>query len=138
MWRRDVDHWVDLVAWQHAESLLWRIGWTLAFLAIGDYAQEFVPGPMSGGTFQPDIPRFRSYELLRGADGNVDTTTADYAQWPALDGAPLDSAGKPLLIGDKTIWSYLAVLDATAFSLNLFWKWPVLPAAEALAEQIEW
>jgi flagellar biosynthetic protein FlhB len=29
-----------MVAWQHAETLLWRIGWALAFLALGDYAWQ--------------------------------------------------------------------------------------------------
>jgi len=68
--------------------------------AIGEYSQEFTPGPMVGGTFQPDIPSFKSYKILRG-----NTTSADYLNWPVADGAPTDSLGNPMLLGDATIWS---------------------------------
>jgi flagellar biosynthetic protein FlhB len=30
-----------VVAWQHAETLLWRVGWTLLFLAIADYGLQW-------------------------------------------------------------------------------------------------
>lgn len=68
--------------------------------AIGEYSQEFVPGPMAGGTFQPDAPEFRNYRIDRG-----NTTSSDYLSWPVSQGAPLDSLGNPLLLGDATIWS---------------------------------
>ncbi len=68
--------------------------------AIGEYSQEFVPGPMLNGTFQPDAPEFRNYRIERGI-----TTSADYINWPVAQGAPLDSLGNPLLLGDATIWS---------------------------------
>jgi len=32
-------------------------------LAIGEYSQEFTPGPMAGGTFQPDVPEYRNYRI---------------------------------------------------------------------------
>lgn len=69
-------------------------------VAVGEYSQEYTPGPMAGGTFQSDLPRFKSYKIERG-----NTTSADYLNWPAQDGAPLDSLGNPLLLGDATIWS---------------------------------
>ncbi|TMQ47305.1 MAG: hypothetical protein E6K71_10310 [Candidatus Eisenbacteria bacterium] len=69
-------------------------------VAVGEYAQEFVPGPMLGGTFQPDQPAFKSYKIERG-----NTTSPDYLNWPVSQGAPLGKDGKPLLLGDVTIWS---------------------------------
>jgi len=69
-------------------------------VALGEYSQEYVPGPMMNGTYQPDQLRFRSYKILRG-----NTTSQDYLEWPVQDGAPLDGAGNPLLLGDATIWS---------------------------------
>ena len=60
-------------------------------VAVGEYSQEYTPGPMAGGTFQSDLPRFKSYKIERG-----NTTSADYLNWPAQDGAPLDSLGNPL------------------------------------------
>src|SRR6266446_6090358 len=72
----------------------------LVRVAVGEYAQEFVPGPMLNGTFQPDQPAFKSYKIERG-----NTTSPDYLNWPVSQGAPLDKDGKPLLLGDATIWS---------------------------------
>jgi hypothetical protein len=69
-------------------------------IAIGEYSQEYVPGPMRNGTFVPDEPRFRNYRITRG-----DTTSEDYLTWPSIDGAPVDATGHPLLHGDATIWS---------------------------------
>ncbi len=68
--------------------------------AIGEYSQEFVPGPMLNGTFQPDGSAFKNYRIDRGS-----TTSSDYLNWPVDQGAPLDSLGNPLLLGDATIWS---------------------------------
>jgi hypothetical protein len=69
-------------------------------LAIGEYSQEYVPGPMQNGTFIPDQLRFRNYRIDRG-----NTTSQDYLEWPASDGAPVDGTGHPLLHGDAMIWS---------------------------------
>jgi PKD repeat protein len=69
-------------------------------VAIGEYSQEFVPGPMLNGTFQPDMDRFRVYKIYRG-----DTGTLDYADWPVVDGAPTNEYGEPLYLGDVHAWS---------------------------------
>jgi len=69
-------------------------------IATGQYLQAFVPGPMRDGTFQPDQADFKSYKIERG-----NTTSPDYLNWPTSQGAPLDKDGKPLLLGDVTIWS---------------------------------
>lgn len=68
--------------------------------AIGEYSQEFVPGPMLGGTFQPDQPAFRNYRVERGGAGY-----SDYLLYAVPQGAPVDAQGDPLLYGDVTIWS---------------------------------
>ena len=69
-------------------------------LAIGEYSQEFTPGPMAGGTFQSDVPDFRNYRIERGGVGY-----ADYLANAVPQGAPVDNLGDPLLLGDATIWS---------------------------------
>ena len=68
-------------------------------VAVGEYSQEFVPGPMRNGTFLPDQPRFRNFKIFRG-----NTTSFDYVNWPVEDGAPVDGAGKPALLGDVMTW----------------------------------
>ncbi|MCK4857821.1 MAG: hypothetical protein KAT58_07640, partial [candidate division Zixibacteria bacterium] len=72
-------------------------------LAQAEYSSEFQPGPMVGGTYEPDWAdnRYRCYKVNRGdTDAN-----ADYAEWPVADGAPVDENGDPLILGDQMIWS---------------------------------
>jgi hypothetical protein len=69
-------------------------------VAVGEYSQEFTPGPMAGGTYQPDVPAFRNFRIERGGVGY-----AEYLAEAVPQGAPLDSLGNPLLFGDATIWS---------------------------------
>jgi len=77
-------------------------------IAVGEYSQEYSPGPMANGTFQPDNARFKNYKIIRG-----NTTDADYLNWPVQDGAPVDSTGAPLLLGDAMIWSVYNDADPT-------------------------
>ncbi len=69
-------------------------------MAIGEYSQEYTPGPMAGGTFQSDVPAFKNYRIERGGVGY-----ADYLANAVAQGAPVDGVGDPLLLGDATIWS---------------------------------
>ena len=69
-------------------------------LAIGEYSQEFGPGTMQNGGPVPDDPRFRNWRITRG-----NTSSFDFLNWPAGDGAPVDAAGAPALSGDDMIWS---------------------------------
>jgi len=69
-------------------------------VALGEYSQEFVPGPMVNGTFQTDSPRFKNYKIVYN-----NTTSEDYLNWPADQGAPVDSTGAPALLGQAMIWS---------------------------------
>ena len=78
-------------------------------VAMGEYSQEFVPGPMVNGTFQTDSPSFKNYKILRG-----DTTSSDYLNWPADQGAPVDSLGAPALLGEAMIWSVYNDADPAA------------------------
>src|SRR5712671_709220 len=69
-------------------------------VAIGEYSQEYVPGPMAGGTFQSDQPDFKNFRFDRSST----LTGSDLAAYTA-QGGPLDSLGNPQLLGDATIWS---------------------------------
>ena len=81
--------------------------------AVAEYSQEFAPGPMLNGTFQVDQAAFKNYRLERG-----NTASSDYLNWPSApapagQGAPLDSLGNPLLLGDLTLWSAYNDADAS-------------------------
>jgi hypothetical protein len=66
---------------------------------------------MANGTFQSDDARFKNYKIVRG-----DTASADYLNWPADLGAPIDSTGAPALLGDAMIWSVYNDADPNAHS----------------------
>ena len=82
-------------------------------IAVGEYSQEFTPGPMAGGTFSPTSNAFRSYKIVRG-----NTTSADYLSWPVGQGAPVDSTGAPALLGDVMIWSVYNDADPNSHTNN--------------------
>ena len=69
-------------------------------VAIGEYSQEYTPGPMAGGTFQSDQPGFKNFRF----DRSQTLTGTDLADYIA-QGGPSDSLGNPQLLGDATIWS---------------------------------
>jgi len=82
-------------------------------VALGEYSQEYVPGPMRDGLFLPDAPSFRNWEIERGV-----TTSFDFLNWPAQDGAPVDASGAPKLSGDDMIWSVYNDADPSFHTSN--------------------
>ena len=75
-------------------------------VAMAEFAQEFWPGPMSGGTFIADADTVSSYRVYKlYADSLAGNPNQDYAEWPTADGAPVDRDGHPLSMGDQTLWS---------------------------------
>lgn len=78
--------------------------------AVAEYNAEFVPGPMIGGGPSPDDPSFHVYKIDR-MSGPGDP---DYDQWPVDQGAPADEFGKPLLMGDQTLWAVFNDADPAA------------------------
>jgi len=72
-------------------------------IAIAEYSDEYVPGTMAGGTYQPDGPSFRVYKLY--VDSLESNPNDDYLNWPVDQGAPVDELGKPELLGDQMLWT---------------------------------
>lgn len=72
-------------------------------VAIAEYEDEYVPGPMANGTYQTDRPEFRVYKLYKDSLGN--NPNADYLQWPVDQGAPIDEFGNPKMLGDQMLWT---------------------------------
>lgn len=73
----------------------------IVHVTAGSFTQEYNPGVIREGcTWDPiDDPAHKVYKITRG-----DTTSYDYINWPKELGAPVDSLGRPLLIGDQTLW----------------------------------
>jgi len=73
-------------------------------VTVAEYSSEYVPGSMMAGSYDPNYldSKYRVYKLYR--DSMTSNPNVDYLQWPADQGAPLDSAGNPMLLGDQTTW----------------------------------
>ena len=85
-------------------------------VSVAEYSTQFVPGPMANTTFQPDNPSFRVYKLYRDSMGT--NPNQDYLQWPVTQGAPVDGHGKPLLLGDQTLWTVYNDADPSRHTNN--------------------
>ena len=85
-------------------------------VAVAQFGHEFVPGPMSDGTFMPDDPSFRVYKLY--SDSLEDNPNADYLNWPVDQGAPVDEYGRPRMLGDQMLWSVFNDADSAAHAVK--------------------
>ena len=79
---------------------------------ISEYEDEYVPGPMSGGTYQTDRPEFKVYKLY--SDSLANNPNDDYTNWPEDQGAPVDEFGAPAMIGDQMCWAVFNDADAAS------------------------
>jgi hypothetical protein len=81
-------------------------------VAMGEYVPEYAPGPMVGGTYVPDQMQFHNYRIEKGGAGYP-----AYLADAVPQGAPLDTLGNPLLLGDALIWSVFNDADP-AYHIN--------------------
>jgi hypothetical protein len=82
-------------------------------LAGSENNSNYTPGPMDALTHKPANPsdsKYRVYKIVRG-----DTISWDYQHWPSSLGAPVQSDGKPLLLGDQTLWCVYNCADSTQY-----------------------
>jgi hypothetical protein len=70
-------------------------------VTVGWYQTEYSPGPIdeNGQWADPADSLHRVYKLVRG-----DTSSYDYRNWPSDLGAPVNQNGKPLIVGEQTLW----------------------------------
>jgi hypothetical protein len=86
---------------------------------VSEYDDEYVPGPMAGGTYQTDTPAFRIYKLF--GDSLADNPSADYLNWPIDQGAPykvVEGDTVPEMLGDQMLWAVFNDADTTAHGNN--------------------
>jgi hypothetical protein len=76
--------------------------------ACADYNVEYQPGVIlpDGKPDNPDLEKYRIYKIKPGDSANPTDPNynPDYAEWPVAYGAPVNATGKPLILGDQTIW----------------------------------
>jgi hypothetical protein len=85
-------------------------------VTVSEYASEYVPGPMAGGTFQTDRPEFKVYKIY--SDSTETNPNGDWLNWPTGQGAPLDDFGNPRLLGDQTLWTVYNDADPLSHDVN--------------------
>jgi hypothetical protein len=83
-------------------------------VAVAQYSAEYVPGPMEGGTYQPDNSGFQVYKIWNGNGPD----SPDYANWPVSQGAPVDAYGNPLNLGVQTLWTVFNDADSAMHSCS--------------------
>ena len=118
--------------------------------AVAEYSYEYDAGPILAGGVpaNPEDQQYRMYKIRRGDNAS---NSADYANWPVEDGAPVDADGNPLVLGDMTVWCVFNEADPsvhvnmnapplgvevqmTAFAFNrsdalgsvIFYKWKII------------
>ncbi len=88
-------------------------------IVISEYDSEYVPGPMSGGTFMPDAAEFKVYKLYADSlANNPNQAYLDYMTYGPALGAPfweedtyddegnlIGEAGEPRIYGDQFLWA---------------------------------
>lgn len=90
--------------------------------AAAEYSSEFVPGKIIAGVADDsEDPRYKWYKITRA---DLSNPGSDYLNWPVADGAPVDSLGNPLLMGDITMWCVYNDMDAAAHA-NIFSSAPI-------------
>jgi hypothetical protein len=70
--------------------------------AVASYGTEFQAGPIINGT--PADPRNNRYRVYKISAGDNAGTNADYDEWPADLGAPVNSDGTPKILADQTLF----------------------------------
>jgi len=89
-------------------------------VSLAEYAHTYWPGPMVGSAPLPDADtdsQYHVYKIFKALwdqgfysaprplnDPEQQKLWDDYRNWPVTDGAPVDCAGTPLIIGDQTTW----------------------------------
>ena len=71
-------------------------------VALAEYAMDWAPGPMSGGTYRADLPEFRVYRV----SANDTTGAGAWMTYAVPQGAPTSAGGTaPLVLGSQTTWA---------------------------------
>ena len=79
---------------------------TDTLVALAEFTSDFWPGPMTGGTFDPDadtVSAYRVYKLY--SDSMASNPNLDYLEWPSAHGAPVNGLGQPVCMGDQMLWA---------------------------------
>ncbi len=79
-------------------------------VTVAIYSDEYVPGPMRNGTFEPDQPQYRVFKLFGDSlVANPNQDYLDYLKYAIAQGAPfkVTPAGDtiPDMKGDQMCWS---------------------------------
>ena len=88
-------------------------------VAVAEYEDEYVPGPMKDSTFMEDRPEFKVYKLY--SDSLESNPNADYLNWPVNQGAPykvVDGDTVPDMIGDQMLWAVFNDADPAQHGNN--------------------
>lgn len=85
--------------------------------AVAEFSYDYLPGYVDnlGNPQGADDPLYRTYLIERG-----DTMSADYQNWPVNQGAYVNGAGRPFMLGTQTMfYSYTDAYPHSSGSTSL-------------------
>ncbi len=71
---------------------------------VAEFSYDFTPGQFKNNAFY-DATIDSVYKVYKIQKGDSNSSNPDYANWPVSQGAPVDATGKPLLLGDQTLYT---------------------------------
>src|SRR5207244_12434955 len=83
--------------------------------AMADFGSEYTPGLIDAAGNATDVPGTnQTYYVYKISQDDLRQPGRDYLNWPVSQGAPLNSEGNPLLIGDQTLYcTFYAAYEGT-------------------------
>ncbi|MCP4580686.1 MAG: hypothetical protein GY839_03665, partial [candidate division Zixibacteria bacterium] len=79
---------------------------------MAGYSRQYTPGGIEVSADVVDNERFKVYKINKGDNQE----NPDWLNWPVDLGAPTDIDGKPLVLGDQTLWDVYNDVDSVLHS----------------------
>ena len=114
---------IDPLKWDQTQSIVFDQGpWIIGKVndkpaaGIAYWGTSYMPGPIIDGrpglSVRPqDASRYHPYAISTHSS----SSDPDVLNWPADLGAPLDTSGKPRILGNELVWSVFNAADSTAY-----------------------
>ncbi|MFA6470324.1 MAG: hypothetical protein WCW35_15630, partial [Bacteroidota bacterium] len=101
------------VVFDHGLTIIGKMNDTLRAL-VNHWYSPFSPGPIIDGlpAIQSPMRDTLRYKLYKISRSDTVESNPDFKNWPADLGAPDDTAGRPILYGDQTVWSIYNAADS--------------------------
>ncbi len=125
-WPDTLNYWNNMIVFDLGPWVVGKLN-GVPMMGFSQWGSSYSPGPAIGGqaamiAAPADSACYRAYRITHGDNAQ---TSADYRDWPAEFGAPVEQSGSPKLYGDQTVWTVFNNLDTNAIPLGWRPRMPV-------------